>query len=178
MSSGWTRRKGAGGGGIWTCTGAARVPVQGGLGVAICSDMKANPVNCFPVFWAGSQPTSTAAPSLALGKGAQAREPAQSLLGVRRQFSRSGEQRMRTESPQHPEMLLDWLLASRPLTARSPHPPLGAVLSSWAPMSPIDPPLQEASEHDQSHRQLPPGEDPHDERCGPELHGPEHAAGG
>ena len=75
-------------------------------------------------------------------------------------------------------MLLDWLLASRPLTAGSPHPPLGAVLSSWAPMSPIDPPLQEAGEHDQSHCQLPPGEDPHDERCGPELHGPEHAAGG
>ena len=45
-------------------------------------------------------------------------------------------------------------------------------------MSLINPPLQEASEHDQGHRQLPPGEDPHDERRGPELHGPEHPAGG
>lgn len=94
MSSEQTRRKGTGGGGIWTCTGVAGVPVQSGLGVAICSDMKANPVNCIPVFWVGSQPKSTAAPSLALGRGAQAREPAQSLLGVRRQFSWSGEQRM------------------------------------------------------------------------------------
>ena len=94
MSSEWTRRKGAGGGGIRTCTGAARVPAGGGLRVAICSDVKAKPVNFIPIFWVGSQPKSAAAPSLALSKGAQARDPAQFLLGVRRQFSQCGEQRM------------------------------------------------------------------------------------
>ena len=74
--------------------GVAQVLIWGGLGVAMCSDTKTNPVNRIPVFWMGSQPKSTTAPSLTLSKGAQAGDPSQSLLGVRRQLSQSGEQRM------------------------------------------------------------------------------------
>lgn len=66
----------------------------------------------------------------------------------------------------------------KPLTAGLPYPPLGTVLPSSAPTSPVHCPLQEASEHDQGHCQLPPGEDAHDECRGSELHGPEHPTGG
>lgn len=53
---------------------------------------------------------------------------------------------------------------------------LGAV--GPTPSAGSCPLLQEASEHDESHRQLPPGEDSHDECRGPKLHRPEYSAGG
>lgn len=54
-------------------------------------------------------------------------------------------------------------------------PPLGAVGPTPHYSCPL---LQEASEHDESHGQLPPGEDSHDECRGPQLHRSEYSAGG